>query len=104
MPQNNLKGTDETWLSHPLTADLCDLSGPHPDSAMSRHVTQAARPGTRLTSELTACRQKGQVTVPEVSVRYAGKMGTGRGWVTTTGAHAGGGLRTGGVTPTGRKV
>lgn len=88
------------WLSGPLTAPLCLFSAPHPASERSRHNAQASLPGTRLTLELTTCWQKGQETVPETSVRYAGKMGTGWGWVTTTDTCAAWALLTGGVTPT----
>lgn len=60
-------------------------------------MTQAALPGTYLTSETTTCWQEGQQTSPGSSVRYAGEMGTGRGWLT---AQA---LPTGSVTPTRHK-
>lgn len=65
---------------------------------------QAALPGTYLTFELTTCRQKGQETTPESSVRYVGKMGTGRGWVVTTEARLVWVVLTGRVTPTRHKV
>lgn len=107
MPKNNLKHTDETSTLATFTPHhrLCvPLSEPHPDSARMTHMHQAVLPGTYLTFELTTCWQKGQETVLEKSVRYAGKMGTGRGWVTTTDAGVVWVVLPGGVTPTRHKV
>lgn len=80
------------------------LSAPHPNITRMTHVHQAVLPGTYLTFELTTCWQKGQETTPESSVRYAGKMGTGRGWVVTTEARLVWVVLTGRVTPTRHKV